>query len=334
MLGISGGIEPIFNFSYTRMTKSLHDGDVAYKVYTPIVKEYMENHNIKNEEDLPDFFVNAQTINPFKREKMQGVWQKHIDASISSTVNLPNSATVEEVEQLYIEAWKQGCKGLTIFRDGCERAAILTSTPEKKEEPKVEAKAKYFIRKTWADKKSQIGAYASLENAKKACDEAGKDFEVYDEKGKLIYPPAVGSEDFKIGDTVKLLTGAKWSTGSKIQPWVFNKTLYVREIRDNGILIVSTLPVGPITGSVRPNLVELIKPKSITTTTKKDTFKSYLVIITADTLNVRNGAGTQYKINTTVKKGQVYTIVDERNGWGKLKSGAGWIYLDKYTKKI
>lgn len=205
--------------------------------------------------------------------------------------------------------------------------------PEKKEEPKVEAKAKYFIRKTWADKKSQIGAYASLENAKKACDEAGKDFEVYDEKGKLIYPPAAGSEDFKVGDTVKLLTGAKWSTGSNIQPWVFSKTLYIREIRDNGILIVSTLPTGPITGSVRPNLVELIKSKP-TTSTKKDTFKSYLVIITANTLNVRNGAGTQYRINTTVKKGQVYTIVDERDGWGKLKSGAGWIYLDKYTKKI
>ena len=136
MLGISGGIEPIFNFSYTRMTKSLHDGDVAYKVYTPIVKEYMENHDIENEEDLPEFFVNAQTINPLMRVKMQGTWQKHIDASISSTVNLPNSATIEEVEQLYIEAWKQGCKGLTIFRDGCERAAILTSTPEKKEEPK------------------------------------------------------------------------------------------------------------------------------------------------------------------------------------------------------
>jgi ribonucleotide reductase alpha subunit len=45
------------------------------------------------EEDLPEFFVSAQTINPLMRVKMQGIWQKHIDASISSTVNLPNSAT-------------------------------------------------------------------------------------------------------------------------------------------------------------------------------------------------------------------------------------------------
>lgn len=59
----------------------------------------------------------------------------------------------------------------------------------------------------------------------------------------------------------------------------------------------------------------------------------YLVRITADALNVRAGAGTQYKINTVVKKGEVYTIVGEANGWGKLKSGAGWIKLS-YTTRV
>ena len=59
----------------------------------------------------------------------------------------------------------------------------------------------------------------------------------------------------------------------------------------------------------------------------------YLVRIKADVLNVRKGAGTGYKINTTVKKGEVYTIVQEFNGWGKLKSGAGWIKLS-YTEKV
>lgn len=61
-------------------------------------------------------------------------------------------------------------------------------------------------------------------------------------------------------------------------------------------------------------------------------FQPYLVTITASVLNVRKGAGTNYAIATTVKKNQVYTIVDEQNGWGKLKSGAGWIKLS-YTKK-
>lgn len=59
----------------------------------------------------------------------------------------------------------------------------------------------------------------------------------------------------------------------------------------------------------------------------------YKVRITASVLNVRSGAGTKYKINTQVKKGEVYTIVKEKNGWGKLKSGAGWLCL-KYTKEI
>ena len=66
---------------------------------------------------------------------MQAIWQDHIDASISSTVNLPNSATVEDVENLYMEAWLSGLKGITIFRDGCKRTGILTTdkTPENKD---------------------------------------------------------------------------------------------------------------------------------------------------------------------------------------------------------
>ena len=60
---------------------------------------------------------------------------------------------------------------------------------------------------------------------------------------------------------------------------------------------------------------------------------SYIVKITADVLNVRAGAGTSYKIVTTVKKNEAYTIVEAINGWGKLKSGVGWISL-AYTKKI
>ena len=139
MLGISGGIEPIFSLSYTRKTESLHGEDVYYKVFTPIADNYMKAHGLTEEEQLPEFFVTAQTLNPLKRVEMQGIWQEHIDASISSTVNLPNSATVEDVEELYIHAWKKGLKGLTIFRDGCARLAVLTlgDKKEEKEEEKV-----------------------------------------------------------------------------------------------------------------------------------------------------------------------------------------------------
>lgn len=126
MLGVSGGIEPIFANYYTRKTESLKGHDEYYKVYTPIVKEYMEKHGLKDDSELPDYFVTAQTLDYKNRIYMQSVWQSHIDASISSTVNVPNDFTVEQVEGLYMTAWDAGLKGVTIFRDECKRAGILT----------------------------------------------------------------------------------------------------------------------------------------------------------------------------------------------------------------
>ena len=133
MLGISGGIEPIFNTSYTRKTETLHDKDVYYKVYTPIVAEYMNINDIQKEKDLPNIFETAMTLNPSERIMMQRAWQKYIDASISSTINLPYEATVEDVYNIYIEAWKQELKGITIYRDGCKRSGILLNEKPKEE---------------------------------------------------------------------------------------------------------------------------------------------------------------------------------------------------------
>lgn len=140
MLGISGGIEPIFANYYERKTESLHGHDEYYKVYTPIVKTYMEEHNIVDDKDLPDFFVTAQTLDYKERIDMQAIWQNHIDASISSTVNVPNDFTVEQVEGLYMRAWEKGLKGVTIFRDGCKRAGILTASPKEETHEQEEAK--------------------------------------------------------------------------------------------------------------------------------------------------------------------------------------------------
>lgn len=133
MLGVSGGIEPIFANYYTRKTESLHGHDEYYKVYTPIVEKYMKDHNITDDSMLPDFFITAQELDYKDRIAMQSVWQNHIDASISSTVNVPNSFTVEDTENLYMLAWESGLKGVTIFRDGCKRTGILTTTETKTE---------------------------------------------------------------------------------------------------------------------------------------------------------------------------------------------------------
>lgn len=135
MLGVSGGIEPIFANYYERTTKSLHGHDEVYKVYTPIVKEYMDAHGIKDELGLPSYFVTSATIPIKRRIDMQSVWQKHIDASISSTVNLPNEATVDDVKELYMYAWEKHLKGITVYRAGCKRAGILNAETKKDDKP-------------------------------------------------------------------------------------------------------------------------------------------------------------------------------------------------------
>lgn len=162
MLGISGGIEPIFNISYIRKTESLHDEDVYYKVYTPIVKEYMDLKNITDEKDLPDIFVTAMNLDYEDRIKMQQAWQQYIDASISSTINLPYETTVEDVYEIYIKAWKHSLKGVTIFRDGCKRSGVLIN-----EKPKDEKKEN--------DLKEEICVTEDDKNEKFICPECGNE---------------------------------------------------------------------------------------------------------------------------------------------------------------
>ncbi len=142
MLGVSGGIEPIYANYYERKTESLHGEDVYYKVYTPIVQNYMEEHGLTDDSQLPDYFVTAQTLAYKNRIDTQSTWQDYIDAAISSTVNVPNNFTKEEVEDLYLYAWQRGLKGVTIFRDGCKRSGILSVTPTKEEPTPNETKAR------------------------------------------------------------------------------------------------------------------------------------------------------------------------------------------------
>lgn len=144
MIGISGGIEPIFAISYERRTTSLSDHDDYYKVYTPIVQAYLDEHpEVQRDEDLPDFFVTAQNLDFRQRIDMQATWQNHIDASISSTVNLPEEFPEANVYDIYMYAWQSGCKGVTVFRDGCKRLGILsTKEKDKKDEAAKEEQVK------------------------------------------------------------------------------------------------------------------------------------------------------------------------------------------------
>lgn len=125
LLGCSNGVEPIFQVSYTRKSESLHTEDAYYTVYTQIVKDLMEETGLSSEEDLPEYVITTSNLNYKNRIDVQSTWQQFIDASISSTVNVPFEFTVEEVEELYHYAWEKGLKGVTIYRDGCARSGIL-----------------------------------------------------------------------------------------------------------------------------------------------------------------------------------------------------------------
>lgn len=212
-----------------------------------------------------------------------------------------------------------------------------TTTPTTPVQPETPVTTEmYRVRKSWTDSKSQIGAYQNLNNAKTACDKAGSGYYVFNSAGTVVYPEVkeetpVVSTKFAIGDAVKLVAGAKYTSGATPKPWVFTKTLYIRDFRDNGnSAVVSTLQTGDITG--------VVALKYLTKSATNAKFVPYKVRVTASVLNIRKGAGTNYATNGAIKDKGIYTIVAEANGkgatkWGKLKSGAGWISLD-YCKKV
>ena len=127
MIGVSGGAEPIFAKSYTRKTESLHGEDKEYKIYTPIVKKIMGDLSIKEESELPDYIVTSNDINHIDRIKVQAYLQRYVDNAISSTINLPESTTADEIKGIYVNAWEHGLKGITVFRNNCARVGILTT---------------------------------------------------------------------------------------------------------------------------------------------------------------------------------------------------------------
>src|SRR3990170_1832224 len=129
LAGVTSGIEPIFDLSYIRRSESL--SQEFFKVYHPLVREYMARSGLTREEELPDFFVTAHQIEPDMRVKMQATIQKHIDHSISSTVNLPREVPVEEVERIYFLAWKLGVKGITVYRESSRQGILITEEQAK-----------------------------------------------------------------------------------------------------------------------------------------------------------------------------------------------------------
>jgi ribonucleoside-diphosphate reductase alpha chain len=139
LAGCSSGVEPVFALSYTRRSKSLSQGE--FKVFHPLVKEFMVTTGVSDVNQLPNYFVTAHQIKAEARVKMQGTIQKHIDTAISSTVNVAEETTPEDVEKIYFFAWKLGCKGITIYREGSREGILETDESTKKQ-----AAAAEFVR--------------------------------------------------------------------------------------------------------------------------------------------------------------------------------------------
>ncbi len=151
--GCSSGIEPVFAFAYIR---NVMDGTHLVEV-NPILQDLLKERGLYSEElmekiakegtiahleeipeDIRRVFVCAHDVSPTYHARMQAAFQHHTDNAVSKTVNFPNSATKEEVAEVYKLAFKEGLKGITIYRDGSRDGQVL-NIGKKPEEPKAQA---------------------------------------------------------------------------------------------------------------------------------------------------------------------------------------------------
>lgn len=129
MFNVSTGIEPNFAFEFNRKTESLEGNkEKIYKVSAGIVQEYLDYLESIGQPftELPEYFVSAYDVQWKDRIAVQAAAQRFVDTAISATINLPKDISKEEVEMLYLEAWKSGLKGVTIYRDTCRDAILST----------------------------------------------------------------------------------------------------------------------------------------------------------------------------------------------------------------
>ena len=161
MTQTTSGIEPVFMPVYKRRRKvnpndtNVHvdfvdetgDSFEEYIVYHPKFLTWMKVNNIDTEkrytqqeidalvQQSPYYKATANDVDWREKVRMQGSIQKWVDHSISVTINLPNDVSEDLVNELYVEAWRSGCKGCTVYRDG-SRAGVLIATSDKKDNKK------------------------------------------------------------------------------------------------------------------------------------------------------------------------------------------------------
>ncbi|MEM0369781.1 MAG: adenosylcobalamin-dependent ribonucleoside-diphosphate reductase [Pyrobaculum sp.] len=151
----SSGLEPNFLLAYIRYMQKSDGTKQALKYVNPVLKEALaklpdadtlvdkiiEHGSLKNvslPEDLKKVFVTALDISPMDHLLMQDAFQRYVDNNISKTINLPSSATVDDVLEIYLKALDTTVRGLTVYRDGSLQTQVLKAVKEDKTEPKVQ----------------------------------------------------------------------------------------------------------------------------------------------------------------------------------------------------
>ncbi len=129
---VSSGIEPVFAYAYTRKVLQKDGSRTEEEVVDYAVQLWREMHG---DEDLPEHFVNAQTLPPLDHVRMQAAAQKWVDLSISKTINCPEDIGFEAFKDVYMAAWDQGCKGCTTYRPNAVTGSVLTVSEKAESQP-------------------------------------------------------------------------------------------------------------------------------------------------------------------------------------------------------
>lgn len=129
---VSSGIEPIFDYGYTREVTQADGSRVDEEVVDYAVALFQSMYP---GEELPDYFTNAQKLKPGEHLRMQAAAQRWVDSSISKTINVPEDIPFEDFRNVYEEAYEQGCKGCTTYRPNDVTGSILKVNKDKKDAP-------------------------------------------------------------------------------------------------------------------------------------------------------------------------------------------------------
>jgi ribonucleoside-diphosphate reductase alpha chain len=120
---VSSGIEPVFAYAYTRKVLQKDGTRTEEEVVDYAVQMWRDKFG---DVELPDYFVNAQTLAPLDHVKMQAAAQKWIDSSISKTINCPEDINFDDFQDVYMQAYETGCKGCTTYRPNDVTGSVLS----------------------------------------------------------------------------------------------------------------------------------------------------------------------------------------------------------------